>query len=48
MDRYDKIVDQIMRGETCHQDGRREFDDVDYREVQRRVNERLYGKRYNY
>ena len=48
MDRYDRIVDQIMRGDTCQQRRRREFDDIDYGELQRRVNERLNGKRYNY
>lgn len=48
MDRYDQIVDQIMRGETCQPSRRREYDDIDYGELQRRVNERLNIKRYNY
>ena len=47
MDKYDKIVDQIMRGETCQQYRRRDLDPIDYEEVQRRVNERMNGKRRN-
>jgi len=48
MDRYDYIVDKIMRGETCQQGRRENFDQIDYEEVQRRVNERLYGTRRYY